>query len=87
MKLEFDAEALRPVITSVVTATLAQLANESLVRTERLAFREEEAAAMIGVAKHVLRDARRRGEIHAVKAGRYIVYRRDELIRYLGGSP
>ena len=35
----------------------------------RLAFTEPEAAALLGVKPHVLRDCRRRGELQGAKVG------------------
>jgi hypothetical protein len=49
----------------------------------RIGFLEPEAAALIGVAPHVLRDCRLRGEISGRKVGNKIVYHRDELSRFL----
>ena len=79
-----DIADLEPVIAAAVHATLAAVANaEAKLSDGRLAFNEAEAAAAIGVARHVLRDARLRGEIKGSKPGKGIVYRRDELLRFL----
>jgi hypothetical protein len=37
----------------------------------------------IGVAKHVLADCRRRGEIDGALVGKKIVYARSDLARFL----
>ena len=52
--------------------------------SERIGYPEAEAAELLGIGKHVLRDARLRGEIHATKIGKRIVYSRNELMRWLG---
>ena len=49
----------------------------------RLAYTEAEAASLVGVERHVLRDARLRHEIEASRVGKRIVYTRDELLRFL----
>jgi excisionase family DNA binding protein len=88
MKLEAtDIASLQPVIAATVRATLEQMqAAESNLGTSRLAFTESEAAAALGVAKHVLRDTRLRGEIAARRVGKRWLYSRDELARFLHGT-
>ncbi|BBO33063.1 helix-turn-helix domain-containing protein [Lacipirellula parvula] len=49
----------------------------------RLAFSEAETAEMLGIAKHVLRDARYRGEIRAKKIGRCWHYPKDAIHEFL----
>ena len=84
MKIAFDATDLQPLIEEVVAATLRQLADvERKLPDGRLGFPESEAAQRMGVAQHVLRDARLRGEINGRRVGKRIVYSRDELLRYL----
>jgi len=61
MHLELDPVSLRPIVAAVVAETLSQRP-DGVLPTERLAFPEAEAAALIGVAKHILRDGRLRGE-------------------------
>jgi hypothetical protein len=52
-----------------------------------LGYTEGEAAAMIGVARHVLRDCRLRGEITARRVGKRFVYSRSTILRFLEGTP
>jgi hypothetical protein len=85
MQLTFDAKTLRPLIAEVVAETLSQRPEE-LVPSQRFAFPEAEAASLIGVPKHVLRDARLRGEISGRLCGKKMVYTRDELTRYLNAK-
>lgn len=82
MHLELDAKSLRPIIAEVVSATLSQRPEE-LLPAQRLAFPEAEAAALCGVPKHVLRDARLRGEVSGRLLGKKVVYERGELLRFL----
>jgi hypothetical protein len=85
MKLDAsDIHDLQPLIEAAVHATLdAARANDAKLDAKRLAFPEGEAAAMLGVRRHVLRDARLRGELAAVKLGKGYVFGRDELLRFL----
>jgi helix-turn-helix protein len=48
-----------------------------------LALAEPEAAATIDVARHVLRDARLRGEITGSRIGKRIVYARKDVMAFL----
>ena len=87
MKLEAaDLHELRPVIREIVRETLEQFRSESKSvdgRTSRMAHSEPEAAALLGVDRHVLRDARRRGEIKSTKVGGRIAYTPKQLEDYL----
>jgi hypothetical protein len=44
---------------------------------------EPAAAALLRVQPHVLRDARKRGELHCTKIGKSVRYTRDQLDAYL----
>jgi Helix-turn-helix domain len=86
LSLHFDPQVLRPIIEAVVTATVAQLEADrrQLPENGRLAFSEEEAARMLGLESHQLRDERRRGRIGASSiVGRRIRYTRQDLLAYL----
>jgi hypothetical protein len=82
-----DAEALRPLIAEVVAEVLRQLhAAEATLPDGRLGWSEEEAARLLGLEPHVLRDERRRGRIQASQiVGRRIRYLRSDLTGYLAG--
>ena len=86
MKITFDADDLRPLIELAVSEALEQAENDRARLNGRLAYRESEAAGLIGVQPHVLRDARLRGRINASKCGRYILYQRSELLDFLRRS-
>ncbi|RIK75387.1 MAG: hypothetical protein DCC68_21295 [Planctomycetota bacterium] len=80
MKLDIDPTELAPVIRQVVAETLAATA---ALPADRIGHTEAEAAALLGMAKHMLRDARLRGEIKGRRVGKSIYYGRGELIRFL----
>lgn len=84
MNLTLDPSDLRPIVEAVVAQTL-QAIRESAdpIDGQRLAYSESEAAAVLGVRPHVLRDARLRGEITATKIGGRIGYEVGELRNYL----
>jgi hypothetical protein len=86
MKLEAgDIADLKPLIDAAVRTTLAAIeADDAKLDGKRLGYTEAEAAALIGVRPHVLRDARLRGELVGRLVGKKIVYARTELLRFLG---
>jgi Helix-turn-helix domain len=75
VQVNFEADDLRPVIEVVVEQLV-----DRLVPDDRLAVSEAEAARLLGIAPHVLRDARRRGEVTAGKIGKTYVYLRSDLV-------
>jgi hypothetical protein len=82
----FDPDALRPLIESVVAEAIGRLeaARPGAAAGERLAYGEAEAARLIGLNAHQLRDERRRGRITAsVGPGRKILYSLEDLKTYL----
>lgn len=86
LSLNLDAAALRPLISAVVAETIAQLRNDEAKLDGKLAYSEEEAARLLGLEPHVLRDERRRGRIEASQiVGRRIRYSRSDLLAYLAG--
>ena len=84
MKLEpGDIVDLRPIIAAVVRHVLDEVQEEYERLNGRLGYGEAEAAALLGLSKHVLRDARLRGELVASKIGKRIVYSRGDLAAFL----
>jgi Helix-turn-helix domain len=84
--LRLDPAGLAPLIRSIVSEVLAQIEadRQMLPENGKLCFSEAEAAAMLGVEPHVLRDERRRGRIGASQImGRRIKYTRADLLSYL----
>ena len=51
--------------------------------SDRLGYTIKGAAAAVGLSPGVIRDAISRGEISAVKRGRYWMIRREAMIRWL----
>jgi len=82
VNVTFSADDLGPLVRAVVAEVLTELGGR-FDGHGRVGYTEPEAAALLGVAGHVLRDCRLRGEIHARKLGRRYVYSRDELRRFL----
>jgi excisionase family DNA binding protein len=76
-------EAFRPLVERTVATVLARVESERQAFSDKLAFSEAEAAALLGVRRHVLRDARLRGEIAGCRVGKSIRYERQELLRFL----
>jgi len=83
MKVSFDEADLRPLIEQIVSATFAQLQSDRAPFGDKLAFTEPEAAAILSLRPHVLRDCRLRGEIAGSRIGKRILYERNELLRFL----
>ena len=82
--LTLSPDELRPIISAAVAETLAQLRADESAVGDRLAFDEREAARMLGIESHVLRDCRLRGEIAASRiTGRRIRYLKSDLTDYM----
>lgn len=80
-------EDLERLIESSVSKALASAREcEALLPTNRLAYTEQEAASLLGVNYHVLRDARIRGDIVATKVGSRHAYTHADLLTYLEGN-
>lgn len=83
MRLEIDNADLQQVVKQVVERVIFRLDELQLSDSKRLAYTEPEAAAALGIKRHVLRDARLRGEIQASRTGRRILYAKSSLIEFL----
>jgi hypothetical protein len=84
VQLQLDADALRPLIAAVVTETLAAVDSARSALPEKLAYSEAEAARLLSLHTHQLRDERLRGRIEAsVGPGRKVLYTREQLLNYL----
>ena len=84
MRIDLEPESLRPLIEMVVQQMLSEMGTIASKLDGRLSFPEAEAAELLGVERHVLRDARLRGEIEAAKVGKRVVYTPMQLREYLG---
>lgn len=79
-----DPDVLRPLISAVIAETLAALEKDRAALPDKLAYSEGEAARLLSLHSHQLRDARLRGEIEAsVGPCRKILYTREQLLTYL----
>jgi len=86
MQFQFDTndfDMLRPVIAQVVGEVLQQLEGDRAKLDGQIAYTEPEAATLLDVKTHVLRDARLRGEIEGSKIGKRIIYLRDDLVQFV----
>jgi hypothetical protein len=83
LKIQFDREDLQPLVHMAVTEALDRLEADRAKLSGRLAFTEPEAAVLVGVKPHVLRDCRRCGELRGAKVGSKIVYTRVDLMKFL----
>ena len=79
MQLVISPDELRPLVRAVVCEVLDRFEGNG----ERLAFTESEAAGLLGVPKHTLRDERLKRRIEASVVGRKIVYTRSQILEYL----
>jgi hypothetical protein len=77
-----DRESLRPIVAEVVAEVLEKTNVAQSALGNRLMLSESEAAELLGVEKHVLRDARLRGEIHGRLVGKRIFYSRAALLAF-----
>ena len=84
MQLTFDEATVRAIAKPIVAEVVAAVGSAS--DTGRLAYPESEAAALLGIAAHQLRDGRLRGESTATKGGGRLGYERAELLRYLAAG-
>jgi excisionase family DNA binding protein len=81
VNLVWSDDELRRLIRPVVEEVAAAIG--SRISDDRLAYPEAEAAKLLGIAGHQLRDARLRGEITATRVGGRIGFERSELLAYL----
>lgn len=82
--LNIPVGALRPLIEEVVAAALARIQADLPSTQRRLAYSEAEAAELLGLKEHVLRDERLRGRIKASQVvGRRTRYLHSDLVQYM----
>lgn len=65
---------------------LAEVMEDLRRQDGKLGYSEAEAANLLSIKRHVLRDCRLRGEIRARRVGRSWRYSVDELRRFLEGE-
>jgi excisionase family DNA binding protein len=82
--ISFNDLDLRPLVKAVIAEVLAEQKQLQQIYEGRLAYREAEAASMLGLNQHQLRDLRRDGKIsHTRIVGRQIRYTLQDLMDYL----
>ncbi|WP_339908277.1 helix-turn-helix domain-containing protein [Symmachiella dynata] len=75
---------LRDLVREAVREALdGRIDADAKIPAEKLAFREKNAAELIDIPVHSLRDCRRRGEIIGTRVGGRILYRREDLVEFL----
>jgi len=85
---QFDPELFKPLIEQAVEAAMLKIENARATVSDRLCYSEPEAAAMLGLEPHQLRDERLRGRIKASSiVCRRIRYTRADLMDYLLSRP
>lgn len=84
VNINLDAETLTPIVQAVAREMLAQLVGEQAKLADKLCYSEPEAARLLSLQPHQLRDERLRGRIKASKVvGRRVRYLREDLLAYL----
>ena len=76
IRIQLDREELRPLVQLAVAEALDRLEAERAKLSGRLRSPNRRHATLLGVKPYVLRDCRRRGELHGAKVGSKIVYTR-----------
>ncbi|QDT49467.1 hypothetical protein Pan258_35160 [Symmachiella dynata] len=75
---------LRDLVRDAVREALDARADaEAAMPASALSFWEPQAAELIGIKAHALRDLRRKGLVEAVRLGGRICYRRESLVALL----
>jgi len=82
--LQIAPAVLEPLVEQVVRQVLVTVEQDRAALTRKLAYSEPEAAALLSMQGHQLRDERLRGRIKAsVGPGRRILYTQADLLEYL----
>jgi hypothetical protein len=84
VSFQFDVALLKPVISETIRMVLEQRDQDQTKLGDRLAYSEAEAARLLGLRSHQLRDLRLRKGISASRGvGGRIFYQRQDLLDYL----
>lgn len=84
INIDLDSEELSPLIRRITAEVLTELRKHERQGNGKLAFREAEAARLIGLNERQLADERRRGRISSSQiVVRRIRYTQDDLLAYL----
>lgn len=83
VKIEVDTVALKPLIESIIKQVISTVDDRNILKG-KLVVDETEAARLLGLKKHCLRDERLRGGIKASQTvGNRIRYTAADLIGYV----
>jgi hypothetical protein len=84
INLQLDPDVLKPLIEQLAVELLARLETERAKLEGRIAYSEAEAARLLGLERHQLRDERLRDRIKASQiVGSRIRYLREDLVAYM----
>ena len=87
INLQIDPSLLEPLIKKIVAETVVELEAGRAQLDDKLAYGEPEAARLLGLQSHQLRDARLAGKIQCSQiTGRRIRYTREDLLQYLAAN-
>ena len=82
VSISVPPHVLEPLVQRVVTEALAQF-DAARPSSDRIAYSEQEAAALLGLEPHQLRDERYRGRLRAYRVvGGRVRYLREDLLAY-----
>lgn len=79
MRVELETEDLRPLVAEIVREVVDQIEHDA----GRIGYPEKEAARLLGMAPHQLRDRRMEGAIKGKRIGRSYYYTRRELEKFI----
>ena len=86
MRLNLEQEDIDAIAARVAELVFDKLSQERSGSTQEKLLTESEAAAILRVQTHTLRDARRRGALKCQRVGRFPRYRREDLDEWLASS-
>ena len=87
IQLHIDPATLESLLERAAERAALRVQADQVRLGDKLCYSEEEAARLLGLKAHNLRDARLRGQIQASQiTGRRIRYTRDDLLRYLSDN-
>lgn len=85
MKLHLSPEEMRPLVSEIVQSTIERFEADRAKLGSKMAYSETEAARLLSLNPHQLRDERQRGRIsHSRIVGNGIRYSQQDLLAYLG---
>lgn len=84
INLQLEPAVLRPLIREIVSEIIAQMEDAKAKDGDKLCYSEADAARLLGLREHQLRDARLAGKVGCSQiTGRRIRYSRGDLLEYL----